>query len=333
MLGEGSASSRRIAFGALALLAISTVALVLISGGIENLVREIRSIRPLNFALSIAIIYLGEAVRALRLRAIVRGSGRDIGVLHSLLSRLLGRFAAAVTPGGFGGSPTRASITGTYSGAEIGEALGMSLLETFADTIWPALFLLVLPFFGVTSWFMVGVALFVVFMWLSGTLAVSSSRVALRVYSRLRVPRSTLCRIERQRSLFVSALKEIGDLTLLFTITALTVVSHMIEAYGILVLEGIWNPFSEAPLFLKVLAAVEASYILVSVPTPGGSGGVEYGLYLYLGSSLAVKWRVVQLTASLLPGAFLALLAPRLLHYIKEVSFPEVGSCEEVDLP
>ncbi len=323
---------KKYVIGILLLFIISFTALLIISKGLSNLIDEIKSINPMNFLLSISMIYLGEVVRAIRLKELVKSSGKDIGIGPSTFSRLLGRFAATITPGGFGGSPTRASVIGSYSSSEIGEALGIALLETFADTIWPAVFLIIISLTRIRSWIVTAIALFVVVMWLSGTIIVSSYRITKRIYRRLNLSKGLLCRIERQRSLFVNALKKIGNLRLLLTITLLTIASHMIEAYGILILEGLWNPFylSNFIYFLKAMAAVEASYILVSVPTPGGSGGVEYGFYLYIGSSLAVKWRIVQLSASLLPGLFLAILAPRLLYYIKETSFPEVSECKEV---
>jgi uncharacterized protein (TIRG00374 family) len=323
-------SSKRILLGVIAVITISLIALLIIAKGFRNLIIELRMLNPYNFLLAILLIYLGEVVRALRLQLIMKSFNKTLSFRYSLLARLLGRFAATVTPGGSGGSPARASIIGTYSGTEIGEALGVSLIETFADTLWPATFVLFVSIIGVRSIIMLIVSIAIAGLWIAGTLVVSSFKLMVKIYKRLKLTKSLLCRIERQRTLFVEALKRVKNLRLLALITFLTIIAHLLEAYGILVLGNVWDPMTDSMLFIRVLAAVESSYLLISIPTPGGSGGIEYGLYLYLGSSLAIKWRTTQLIASLLPGVLLSIFTPKVLNYIRESSFPETAECENL---
>ncbi len=322
-------TNRKVIVGILALLAISSMVLIVLAGNPIRMVNVIKDMSLIRYSFAVAILIVAESLRAFRLKVLVEKSGRKLNFIHCLLARFLGKFASAITPGGLGGSPTRASIVGSYSQTEIGESIGITLLETFSDTIWPSIFLIFLPLAGLISWVMISISVLIASLWVLGVLVASSYNVAKKLYNKFRIPRKMICRIERQRLLFIHALKRIKDIRLLIIIILLTILSHMIEAYGILVLEGLWDlSFLHSMSYLKALAAVEAGYVLVSIPTPGGSGGVEYGLYLFLGSTLAIRWRVVQLTVALLPGIFLVIITPKVLHYIKETSFPEVDSCE-----
>lgn len=306
------------------LMAIVVASLSLLTGGLKELIRELKSVNPTRLAAALSFIILGEAVRAARLKYIARASGYSLSLIGALMARLAGRFASTITPGGVAGTPTRAAIIGTAGNMELGKALGLSLIETFADTVIPATILVVFMALGLGSWIVVGFSAFVLAMWIGGTIAAVSSRTVSAIYHRLHVSESIRCIIERQRELLIEALKMIPRPSFLVVVSIITVIAHLIEALGIMFL--IHSTGFDPILFIRGFAAVESSYIMVSAPTPGGSGAIEYGFYVFLGSSLAVYWRLAHLLASLIPGAILALIAPKIRVYLKGNAWGG-GSC------
>ncbi len=328
--GANASSSKKIVGGIVALFTISFLALTILAGNPLKLINIVKSMSLSRYVLAVLVLVVAEFIRSLRLKVLAKESGKGLRFHYCLLARFLGKFASTITPAGLGGNPTRASVIGSYNQAEIGETFGITTVETFSDTLWSSLFLIFLPLTGLTSWVITLISLFIASLWIFSIFLANNYRLINSIYSRLKISKRMICRIERQRLLFINSLKKIKNKKVLVIIVLLTITSHLVDAYGIMVLEGIWDPiFSHNMSYLRALAAIEASYVLVSVPTPGGSGGIEYGLYSFLGPDLAVRWRIVQLTVALLPGVFLAIITPRILHYIKEVSFPEVDECKE----
>jgi len=324
-----ASSNKKIVSGVIALFTISFLALTILAGNPLKLINIIKSMSLFGYFLAVLVLILAEFIRSFRLKILAKESGRGLRFHHCLLARFLGKFASTITPAGLGGNPTRASVIGSYNQAEIGETLGITTVETFSDMLWSSLFLIFLPLTGLTSWIITLISFFIASLWIFSIFLANNYSLINSIYSKLKISKKTICRIERQRLLFINSLKKIKNRKTLVIIVLLTITSHLVDAYGIMILEGIWDPvLPHNMLYLRALAAIEASYVLVSVPTPGGSGGIEYGLYSFLGPDLAVRWRIIQLTVALLPGVFLAIITPKILYYIKEISFPEVDDCK-----
>ncbi|MEB3816334.1 MAG: hypothetical protein LRS46_00100, partial [Desulfurococcales archaeon] len=86
---------------------------------------------------------------------------------------------------------------------------------------------------------------------------------------------------------------------------------------------GWWSPSA----WLHALAAVEAGYMMVFTPAPGGGGGVEYALISFLGPRLALYWRLSYLIAALSPLILVYTAYTRFKRYVGEYGAPE--ECEE----
>ncbi len=200
------------------------------------------------------------------------------------------------------------------AGIEIGRGMGAAVAETLADNIVALGVILGGALLGFTSIPVVIVALFVAALWLAGSAAATSGSLAERLYRRFHVPARLQCGLERERRLALQALASLLTRRMAPPVLLLTVVSHTLEAVSVMVY---WRAWQSPEAWLRAFLAVEASYILVSIPTPGGSGAVEYGLTAYLGPRLALYWRTTYLLASLTP-LFLAYTAfPGLRRYLE----------------
>jgi len=304
---------------ALATLAIAVAALTLAVGGPGRLVAELAQVDPYRLAASAGLLVAAEALKGLRLCLL---AGRRARLGACVTARLLGKAASAISPAGAAGVPTRGAVLAGASGIEIGRALGAALGETLADNIVALGVILGGAILGHASIPVVLVALLVAALWVGGSAAATSARLAAAVYRRLRVPEDVRCGIERERELALRALaalltRRAAPPTLLATAAA-----HLLEAASVMVFWGRWG---SPEAWLLSLLAVEASYIMVSIPTPGGSGAVEYALTAYLGPTLALYWRLTYLLASLSPLALAYTVLPSLRRYLE--SYTLTGNC------
>ena len=333
-MGQDGEAGRRgsvfktMAFGGLVLVAIVTASMALIVGDLGKFLEEVSSISAVDLAIVSSLMLAAEAVKALRLKAFTGAS-----IIASFYARLIGRFAGALTPGGVGGTPTRATIIGAYTGIPIGRAMGASILETMGDSLIPAIIVLVpavmlLP----GSIFVLLMCVFVLLSWLGGLTAVSSVRVVNYFYSKLLklVPRmDIICLIEEQRKKFIDSVSEVKSLDKFLVFISTTLVSHLLELYSILYF---YSKTLESTLGLgdvmEAFVALETAYVMIAFITPGGSGAVEYGLSVFLPPEVMVKWRIIQILVGVVPGFTIAVSIPRLREYIK-VTIEPGPSCRK----
>jgi len=319
---------RTLAAGSVLLAIIVVGSMLLISGGFKEFLAEIASIGLYDLAVAASLMLLAETVKALRLKALVGSS-----FLASLYARLIGRFAGTLTPGGIGGTPTRAAIIGAYTGTPIGRAMGASILETMGDSLVPAVIVL-LPAVSLLpgSAFILLMSVFVLLSWLGGLTAVSSVRVVSYIYSRVSrlVSRTDLiCMVEEQRRIFMASISAVKNPRVFSSFTVTTIVSHALELASILYFYyTALGATIGAGTVLEAFFALEATYVMVAFITPGGSGAVEYGLSVFLPAAVVVKWRLAQILVSVLPGFAIIASIPRLREYLRVAVEPS-PSCRE----
>jgi hypothetical protein len=312
----------RTAAWTLATLAIAAGTLSLALGSPRRLVAELARVSLARLLAAAGLLGLAEAVKGVRL-CLLAGTRR---LRACVVARLLGKAAAAITPGGVAGVPTRGAVLASEARAELGRAMGAAVAETLADNIVALGVIIGGAVVGFVSIPVVGVAAFVAALWVGGSAAATSGRVASGLYERFHVPERLRCGLERERSLALRALASLLTRRLAPPALLVTVAAHLLEYTSVQVLwGGWWSP--EA--WLRSALAVEASYILVSIPTPGGSGAVEYGLTAYLGPRLALYWRTAYLLAALTPLLLAYTAYPGLRSYLEEyrgvLECPEPG--------
>ena len=307
----GLSSTAKQALGLTGVLLMAVLALTIALGGPSKLVRELAKIDPWALAASAGLLLLVECVKALRL-CILAGKGVK-GFRACLLARLLGRAAANITPAGVGGLPTRTAVLASEARLELGKAFGASTGETLADNTIAIAILIAGALLGVMNPVVLALAVLIALLWVAGILVGAHERTIGTLYRLLRVSGRRRCGLERERRAALEALSILLKPRRALAVYALTLLSHILEYVSVMVFTGAWLSW---PLWLRSMMAVEAGYMMIFTPAPGGGGGVEYALVSYVGPRLALYWRVSYLIAALSPLALAYTVYPSLRDYI-----------------
>ena len=319
---------RRLLVGMLLLVVLSTISLLHILGGPRRFVEALLSIRLTVFLVSFLLLFIAEIVKSFRLTLIADLMGYRIPLKDSLIARISGRFTGVLTPAYSAATPTRAIILSAYTGLEPGRTFGFAVYESVLDSFIPVGFTLALliPLLP-RSIIPVLVALFIVFMWVGGIGYASTDRIE-RLLRKYNAPEDLICYIERQRRMFVDAIKETTNLHILVPSILITILSHFFEALALYFTVCNCTSSPSPTMALHALILLEASYVLTMSPTPGGALFFEYGLADLMRPGALLAWRTVFLAFSLLPGLIILLTLKPVRRYIEEALVREVHGCE-----
>jgi len=307
--------------GAAGVILIAILALTIALGSPSKLLEELRGMNLESLAISVALLFLVEIVKALRLCVL---ADRGLEALRAcVIARLLGRAAANITPAGLGGLPTRTAVLASEARIELGKAFGASSGETLTDNSVAILILLVGALLGVMNPVVLALAVLIALLWVAGILVGLHERTINALYRMLRVSERRRCGLERERRAALEALGILLKPRKALVVYTLTLLSHIIEYMSVIVFVGSWLSGGE---WLHSMMAVEAGYMMIFTPAPGGGGGVEYALVSYIGPRLALYWRVSYLTAALSPLALAYTVYPSLRDYIGGYELEEACS-------
>ncbi len=307
---------RRLALGAIGLVVLSAIGLILVAGGPEGLLKSIRALgaRPLIYGFT--ALFVADLIRTLRLLAITRFEGDRVRFRTALIARLFGRFAGILTPAYTGSTPARAAVISAFDQVPPGRSMAVATVESVYDSLLPVAVTLVLtiPLLPRT-WLPLLVAFFIVLLWVGG-LGWGRTR-SFESLVKKRLPERLACIVLTQREQFYSVLRANLRPRLVAPILALTILSHVIEATGVLAITlGVSAVLSSAAV-IQSFIALEVTHVMVMSPTPGGALFFEYGVASVLPPEATVHWRIVYVLYSLLPGVILLVIFPRLREYAR----------------
>lgn len=269
---------------------------------------KLLSANPILISLSVLIITLVNIVDALRLNVLVRSVGYHMKFVDALRARLMGNIVAIATPSSIGGEPARALILSTY-GINMVRAIVVTLFEDYWDIVLinvPALILaltrlpisiivLLTATYNIVAWNVLFLTPRVRRIQVLVEKLYDRSKGFIRnVFAMIIVAAKSINIVvdsaRRSRmllSILVFSITKYVLLTLAFYLAALSVESiELVKAF-----EGL--------LFYNAMGVI---------PTPGASGGLEYGLSLVLEPAQVVIIRVIVFTTTLILGLPLLVL-------------------------
>jgi uncharacterized protein (TIRG00374 family) len=309
------------ALGIAGVVLISFLALTIALGSPSRLLEELKGISLRDLAVSVILLFLVEVVKAVRL-CILADKGLE-ALRACLLARLLGRAAASITPAGLGGLPTRTAVLASEARIELGKAFGASSGETLSDNSVAIIILLVGALLGVMNPVVLALAVLIAVLWAAGIFVGVHERTMNALYRMLRISEKRRCGLERERKAALEALGILLKPGKALAVYALTLLAHTLEYLSVIVFTGAWL---SCEAWLHSMMAVEAGYMMIFTPAPGGGGGVEYALVSYIGARLALYWRLSYLIAALSPLALAYIVYPSLRDYIGGYELEEACS-------
>jgi len=321
---------KKLAVGALLMALLSGLALMGIAGGPRELAHIIASLDPALLAASFLILFVAEAVKAVRLVVLGWLEGVRIPLGWAMIARLVGRFFGVITPAYTGATPARATIVSAAARVGVGEAFAITTVESVYDSFLPVgvTLLLTIPLLPAT-WLPFLVSLFILFMWLGG-LGWARTRSFERFLRKRLRSEKLLCYALRQREEFFQALRRSTRPRHIAATLTLTLAAHVVEALSILLLVAGVSGFAQAVApeqVFRAFLALEVSHVMVMSPTPGGALLFEYGLTGILSTGAIVAWRIVYVLFSLIPGVLLLALIGPVRRGIAEVVERGVSRC------
>lgn len=265
---------------------------------------------------SLILIFASEIVKSLRYYFLAKRNGYKLKLKNSIIVQLTGFFGGIITPANLGGIASGASVLASYTNISLGEALGYASIQSFYDGIIPALISLTISLYYLPESilaFLISIA--IITIWI----AAFNKRVkdSLILLTRKILRNKYSDNLEKEINLFQSSLKIIKkDLLLSFSLFLITIVSYLIQIISIFVLFLKFN-------FLTLFISLMFYYVMASFPTPGGEGGVEYGLSITLPMHIVIEWRTVYVISALLSGLILPISIKRMKNYdiTKSIAF------------
>jgi uncharacterized protein (TIRG00374 family) len=331
------AQLKRGAFVAIGFSLLGLYTLVKISGG-HRAWRDLARIDPVMLGIALCLVVLTWLLDSLRMRALARSLGGDLGIMEGMRISVLGAFVSNVTPFDTGGEPLQAylltskgltagqstavvavkAIMNAFARVSLGFAASAALL--FSRTEWS------LPM-GMNVALAVGVTMYVAIFLFSLYLIVKPEKISVLVVPavrnrftlRLFRPETlevVLERIDHELRGFREALQEFisnrkpvlaSVLVLSYAAWVATALVPAVVLTGL----GLKTPYVHA-MGVTIIFYLAAAY----APTPGSSGAAELG-FAALFSTIVPRavlglfvtvWRVVTYYLNLaLGGALMAL--------------------------
>lgn len=285
----------------------------------------LRRVDPISMLLSLAFLIASEAVKAVRLYLIVRFLGSRVTLVSSLVARLVGNTAGLLTPGNIGAEPVRVLTLASLNGIPIERLAAAGVLESLYDImITLAVVLIASYFFLPDSLLVIVVSIFILALWIAGlTGFVYREGLWKRVVKKIsrRLPERYRESFFLRYAEFTRAVSRGFSPKANITSLALTLLSLVLVTLSFFPLAGrvqgdiMWEPgiLREGA---SILVGYSMSFVLSFLPTPGGSGFFEYGLGIALEKQLALSWRLVFITFSILPTILILVFGVRIRRMI-----------------
>jgi uncharacterized protein (TIRG00374 family) len=256
---------------------------------------------------SFLLIILSEIVKSFRLYYICNSSKRcKLNFIEAVEIEFNGFFAGTITPGNFGGVLTVAGLINKYTQSPMGEAFGISSLQSFFDGIIPSIISFILSLYYLPK--SIGITIFslsTIIFWIL-VFNVNIKNFFMKLISKIgkdSLKQKVIYEIDK----FQNLLKIIGNKKLIINSIAITLIAYIIQIFSIKVLlENLDISF------LNIFIALMFNYSMATFPTPAGEGGTEYGLSLLLPLNVVILWRLTYVLSGLLSGGFSYLTFKRL---------------------
>ena len=277
---------------------------------IENILKANKSL----LLIAITLTALVNFIDTLRLMVLASSVGYRMRFIDALRARLMGNIIALATPSSIGGEPARALILSSY-GINIVKAAIITLFEDYWDIVianLPALILALtrLPL----SIIIVLASLYNIMVWNILFFAPRVKKIRLLLEKLYRYSKGithTIVGIVIHAIKFVNTVIDSAKLRKIFIpVLALTIIKYVVMVlaffFAALSIESVSLTQSfEALLFYSAMGVI---------PTPGASGGLEYGLSLVLKPVQVVIIRIIVFTTTLIIGL------PLLISYLRRRS-------------
>ncbi len=311
-----------LAVGAILMVTLSIIGMWIVVGSIGKVLSLITSIPFVILAGTLVFIVASEVVKALRLYLISRMLGVRLSFTGAVVARFMGRWAALLSPASMASTPVRAGIIGAYSGASIGEATAISILETVYDIALPLTITIVVGLLGLPStWFLLLTSIIISGLWIAGFLFARTPTTEEIVFKLTR-RRSWWCYARRQRLLFLTVIEKSMAPSIIAVSLVTTLIAHLVEALAV----GVVSEWDNNLLWWIIV--LEVSYAMMMTPTPGGALLFEYGLGSLLPPRELVYWRLSYVISGIIPGTGIFLLVPRIRTYLREAG-RRIEECSE----
>ncbi len=266
-------------------------------------------------ALSVTLFALVNVIDAFRLMVLVKSIGHRIKFIDALRARLMGNIVALATPSSIGGEPARALILSFY-GISLMKSVITTLFEDYWDIVLVNIPALVLALHKLPlSIVAVLTSTYNVVAWNILFLAPRVKKLRKLLES---IHKASKGFIRNALTTILSAVTSINNV-----VTAvkphriiMSVLSLTLTKYFILTLAFYYASLSvnSKITLYKAFQALLFYNAMGVIPTPGASGGLEYGLSLVLSPEEVVVIRLLVLSTMIFLGL------PLLLVFIKSLS-------------
>jgi len=170
------------------------------------------------------------------------------------------------------------------------------------------------PFLGLYSIPLVLIALAIIATWIT-VLSNEFERALVGLISRVgqgRVASYIKAEALRLRPALLNLLRDRDAFALLTTVS---LISYFLEGVSLYVITG-----GRLLRYIYDVVALLVSYVGGNVPTPGGVGGVEYGLSLLISRGDVVRWRVAYLSVGAASLSLVGVIARSYVSYAGKLS-------------
>lgn len=287
---------------------------------IENVLKADKSLLLIAITLTVLVNFID----ALRLMVLAFSIGYKMRFIDALRARLMGNIIALATPSSIGGEPARALILSSY-GIDIVKAAIITLFEDYWDIVIvnvPALILALtrLPL----SIIIVLASLYNIMVWNILFFAPRVKKIRLLLEKLHECSKGIVHTIVGVLIRAIRSVNTVVDSTrpgkIFIPILILTIIKYVVMMltffFAALSIESVSLTQSfEALLFYNAMGVI---------PTPGASGGLEYGLSLILKPIQVVMIRIVVFTTTLVIGL------PLLIDYLRRRS---IESFTDINIP
>jgi uncharacterized protein (TIRG00374 family) len=276
---------------------------------------EVLAEDPLGVIIASAIIASEEALKSTRFLIAARSRGERLRPKDALKVHFAAFAVGIVTPAFSGALPTAAAMLGDILNISPSESLSVAAAVSFFDSMIPSMLTItVFPFLGFYSIPLVLIALAIILTWIT-VLSNEFERALVGLISRAgqgRVASYIKAEALRLRPALLNLLRDRDALALLTTVS---LVSYFLEGVSLYVITG-----GRLLRYIYDVVALLVSYVGGNVPTPGGVGGVEYGLSLLISRGDVVRWRVAYLSVGAVSLSLVGVIARSYVSYAGKLS-------------
>jgi len=311
-------SAKKLSKKAIILTLVIVTLVILVYSIVTVSYHVILQANPLAIAIALSAYFLSWLVSAIRLMVLHRildGSNSLLSIRDYFYARLLGGLVAYLTPSAIGGEPVRAYYISVKAGQRFSRYFALALYEVFYDVIVVGVIALVLAIYifplslPVVLVSASNIVFWIVLYYLLNSI-ISPERANPFVKRLLLFVRSNIVnkmsRLSNGYTGLGEAFSEISRKVRTrykILLVLLTLLIHLIAAQVIFLLEllhegskSIWG------LQLSAVLAYFYSLSMGALPTPGGTGAIEYGLSIVLDPTTVVLSRIVMYYSVIVAG-------------------------------